>query len=152
QWDVLMKDKVRGDRIFILKDGQLQPLPGVIGDIDEKEQTVKFKADKAEKEIEPPLEKLQGMQFSRVQAAPEGGMWYVVDVAGNKLVAAKLAYSGGDVSVTTPFGQKVTVDPKNVAMFDFNLGRLTFLSDMEEKMADTVLLGGFNPLRKNRNL
>src|SRR5262249_2955284 len=66
QWDGLMKQKLRGDHIFILKDGQLNPVPGVIGDIDEKQQTVKFKGDKADKEIEPLLEKLQGMQFARV--------------------------------------------------------------------------------------
>jgi hypothetical protein len=149
---VQIGDKVRKDRIFFLKDGVLQGLKGVIGAIDEKDQKVKFKGEDGVGEIEPALDKLQAMQFLRTDALEQAGLCYVVDLDGNKLVASKLGYDGSKVSVTTPFGHKVALDPQLVAKFDFNLGRLTYLSDLEEKLAANALLGGFNALRKNRNL
>jgi hypothetical protein len=152
QWAVQIGDKVRKDRIFFLKDGVLQGLKGVIGAIDEKDQKVKFKGEDGVGEIEPALDKLQAMQFLRTDALEQAGLCYVVDLDGNKLVASKLGYDGSKVSVTTPFGHKVALDPQLVAKFDFNLGRLTYLSDLEEKLAANALLGGFNALRKNRNL
>ena len=151
QWNAAMTDKVRKDRIFILKDGQLNPLQGVLGVIDEKEQKIRFKGVDVG-ELELGLEKLHGMQFIRTEVLPETGMCYVYDIEGNKLVAAKLAYDGNQMSVTTPFGQKIAFDPKNVSRIDFNLGRLTFLSDLEEKLTDPTLLGGFKSLQKNKNI
>ena len=151
QWAKLQNEKKRKDRIFILKDGDLNPLEGALGSIDEAKQTIKFKID-ASVEIEPQLEKVQGIQFVRTDLPTEASLCKVVDVDGNLLVAAKLSFDGKQVDVTTPFGQKVSLDPKMVARFDFNFGRLTYLSDLNEKMLDTPLLGGFNPLRKDTNL
>ena len=57
------------------------------------------------------------------------------------------------MNITTPFGLKVAaLDPKTISRFDFKFGRLTYLSDLDAKMTESVLLGGFNPVRKDRNI
>lgn len=151
QWAVHLKDRRRRDRIFVLKDGSLNPLEGTLGEIDEATQTIKFKLEGG-KEIEPELNKVKALQYARTDATLEASLCSVIDIDGNKLIASKVAFTGDVVLVTTPFGQKVSLDPKTVAKFDFNFGRLTYLSDLDAKMADSAFLGGFNPLRKDANL
>jgi hypothetical protein len=151
QWAKLLTEKTRFDRIFVLKDGDLNPLKGALGAIDETKQSIKFKIDGG-KEIEPELDNVQGMQFVRTDLPTEVSLCKVIDIDGNVVVASKLLYSGDRVNVTTPFGQKLALDPKHVARVDFNFGRLTYLSDLDAKIVDAPLLGGFNPLRKDTNL
>jgi len=151
QWAKLLTEKTRFDRIFVLKDGDLNPLKGALGAIDESKQSIKFKIEGG-KEIEPELDNVQGMQFVRTDLPTEVSLCKVIDIDGNVVVASKLGYSGDRMNVTTPFGQKLTLDPKRLARVDFNFGRLTYLSDLDAKIADAPLLGGFNPLRKDTNL
>jgi hypothetical protein len=151
QWVKILKDKRRRDRLIVLQNGELNPLEGVLGEIDAANQTIYFKLDGG-KEINPKLEKVQGLQFSRTDAAPEATMCRIFDVDGNQLVASKLQFAGAQLEVTTAFGHKVALDPKTVARFDFNFGRLTYLSDLEAKIPDSILLGGFNPVCKDTNL
>jgi hypothetical protein len=151
QWAKILKDKRRRDRLVVLQNGELNPLEGTLGEIDAANQTIYFKLDGG-KEINPKLEKVQALQFIRTDAAPEASMCRIFDVDGNQLVASKLSFAGAQVEVTTPFGQKVTLDPKTLARFDFNFGRLTYLSDLDAKMPDAILLGGFNPVCKDTNL
>ena len=151
QWTKLLKTKARGDRIFILRGGDLNPVEGSLGDIDPAKQTIKFKRDGAA-EIEPALDKIQGLQFSRTDVLSEPSLCKIVDLDGSVLVASKLDYSGKHLSITTPFGQKVALEPTTLASIDFNFGRLTYLSDLDAKMPESFLLGGFNPVRKDLNL
>jgi NPCBM/NEW2 domain len=147
----LIKGKKTEDRIYFLKDGNLQVLPGTLGEIDQSAQTIKFKLD-GKKELTFPLEKVHGLQYVRTEANPEPSVCRVIDIDGNLIVASKLAYGGGKANITTPFGSKLELDEKLVARFDFNFGRLTFLSDLDAKISDAILLGGFNPVRKDTNL
>ena len=151
QWEKLLKDTKRKDRIFTLRQGDLNPIPGTFGAIDDAKQTIKFKVDGAG-DIEPQIEKLQGLQFARTDTAAEASLCRVYDVDGNMLVVSKLAYDGTNVNLTTPFGHKIAVEGKTVARFDFNFGRLTYLSDLDAKSPVAVLLGGFNPVRRDANL
>jgi hypothetical protein len=151
QWAKLLKSKKRVDRIFVVRDGDLNSIEGAFGAIDEAKQTIQFKPDAAP-QIEPALEKLQGMQFARTDAAPEGNQCKVIDIDGNLIVAAKLVFDGAKFTVTTPYGQTATFDGKLIARVDYNLGRLIYLSDLDAKLAPSAFLGGFNPVRKNLNL
>ena len=151
QWAKLLTEKTRFDRIFVLKEGDLNPLKGALGAIDETKQSIKFKIEGG-KEIEPELDNVQGMQFVRTDLPTEVSLCKVIDIDGNVVVASKLGYSGDRMNVTTPFGQKLTLDPKRLARVDFNFGRLTYLSDLDARIVDAPLLGGFNPLRKDTNL
>ncbi len=151
QWDRLLRTKTRRDRIFLLRAGDLNSVEGSLGDIDPAKQTIKFKRDGAA-EIEPALDKLQGLQFVRTDVASEPSLCKVVDLDGNTLVVSKVDFAGQQLNLTTPFGYSVSVDPKIVALIDFNFGRLTYLSDLDAKIADSPLLGGFIPVRKDLNL
>ncbi|MBI3824012.1 MAG: NPCBM/NEW2 domain-containing protein [Planctomycetes bacterium] len=152
QFTKMLGDKRRKDRIFTLKDGNLGPLEGTLGAIDEAKQTIKFTLDSTGKEIDAPLANISALQFVRTDLPADPSLCKVIDIDGNVLVASKLAYAGGQVNVITPFNQKCTLDAKTIAQFDFNFGRLTYLSDLEPKMTETVFLGGFNPVRKDKNL
>jgi hypothetical protein len=153
QWTKLLKSKKRTDRIYILRDGDLNPVDGTLGAIDEAKQTVKFKpAIEGASEVESAFEKLQGVQFARTDVSAQDSLCKVYDLDGNLLVASKLAYDGTLLTVTTPYGQKAAFDGKLVARIDFNFGRLTYLSDLPAKAPESFLLGGFNPVRKDLNL
>ena len=153
QWPKLLKSKERTDRIFLLSDGNLNPIKGALGAIDEANQTIKFQPEtKGAPQIEPSLEKLQGLQFARTDSPAETALCKVIDIDGNMLLAAKIAFASGQFTVTTLYGQKVTLDHKLVANVNFNIGRLVYLSDLEARMPPAVLLGGFNPVRKDQNL
>lgn len=153
QWSALLKTKDRSDRIFALRDGQLNPVKGAFGAIDEAKQTIKFKPmTEGAKEIEPAFDKLPALQFAATDAPPQNAMCKVYDTDGNLVIASKLGYTGGNLTVTTPYGHNLTLASTAVAKLDFNIGRLTYLSDQEEKMSASAFLGGFNPLRKNLSL
>lgn len=151
QWISQLNDKRRKDRIFVVRDGNLAALEGVFGVVDEKSQTIQFKLDVG-KEITPSLANIQAMQFIPTNPQADVVLCKVIDVDGNLLVASKIVFSGGQIAVTTPFGQKTSFDVKLVARIDFNFGRLTYLSDLDGKISDVALLGGFNPIRKDANL
>jgi len=151
QWAKLLQSKKRTDRIFVLRDGDLNPIEGALGAINESTQTIKFKPD-ATPEIEPELAKLQAFQFARTDAGPENNLCKIYDMDGNVVIASKLSYAAGQLGVTTPYGHKVMFANDTLARIDFNFGRLTYLSDLAEKLKVSPFLGGFNPLRKNVNL
>jgi len=151
QFDKLKRAKKRTDRIYVSGGGGLNPIDGALGAIDEAKQTIKFKPESLP-EIESALDKLQGLQFTAIDVKADAPLCVVIDLDGNKLVASKLAYDAGQATVTTPYGQKVAIENKLLAKFDFNFGRLTFLSDLDAKITDSVLLGGFSPVRKDANL
>jgi NPCBM/NEW2 domain len=148
----LVKGKKNVDRIFFFKDGNLQVLQGAIGDIDDATaQTIKFNYE-GKKDFTFQLKDVYGLRYVRTDPPAAASVCRVIDIDGNLIVASKLGYGGGKVNITTPFGSKLEVDYKLVARFDFNFGRLTYLSDLDAKISDAILLGGFNPVRKDTNL
>ena len=151
QFDKLRRDKKRSDRIYVSGAGGLNPIAGTLGNVDEAKQTIKFRPE-GKDEVDLSLEKLQGVQFAAVEVPAAAALCRVIDLDGNVLIASKLSYDAGQASITTPYGQKVVLDNKMLARLDFNFGRLTYLSDLEGKVPESVLLGGFSPVRKDRNL
>jgi hypothetical protein len=151
QFDKIKRSKKRIDRIYRLGEGGLNPIDGTLGVVDEAKQTIKFRPAGLE-EIDLPIDKVQALQFAAVDVPAAAALCKVIDVDGNVLVASKLTYDAGQATVTTPYGQKIALDGKVCAKFDFNFGRLTFLSDLDAKVSESVLLGGFSPVRKDANL
>jgi hypothetical protein len=151
QFDKLKRDKKRTDRIFARGAGGLNPIAGALGAVDEAKQTIKFRPE-GKDEIELGLEKLQGLQFAAIDVPAAAALCKVIDLDGNVLVASKLSYDAGQATVTTPYGHKVAIENKLLAKLDFNFGRLTFLSDLDARIPESVLLGGFSPVRKDANL
>lgn len=152
KFDELLATKSRRDRIVILRDGELNTLEGTLGDIDAKGTSIQFKRDGAEA-IGVLFERLHGVIFFRNDVSGEQPICRVYDIEGNSLVATKLAVAGPNLEVTTSFGAKVALKQDTLARLDFNLGKLTFLSDMEPaKVVERSGIGLVTPYKKDANL
>jgi hypothetical protein len=151
QWAKLMKAKTRKDRVFISNMGDLNPIAGILGEIDEAKQKIKFKGDDVG-DIELELAKLHGLHFIRTDVPTQQSICRIIDLDGNQVVASKLNSDGTKLDITTPFGAKLALELKYVSTIDFNFGKLIYLSDLEAASPDAILLGGFNPVRKDANL
>jgi hypothetical protein len=130
QFDELASQKVRRDRIVILAKGQLNPIDGTIGDPDSAGKTVSFKREGTEP-IPVQIERLHAMIFYRTESPAEPAIVKVYDAEGSVLSATKIRYAKGTWQLKTPFGAELSLAEGAVAKLDFNLGKLTYLSDME---------------------
>jgi hypothetical protein len=145
-----IKGKLRSDRIFIFKDGELNAIEGTLGDVDPDGKSIEFKRENSAG-IKVAFERLQGLVFLRTEVPAESAVCKVLDQAGNTLAASKLGYDGTSLTVATPAGAKLVLKGDAVAKLDFNLGRLTYLSDLEPKVSESALFGGFRVVHKDVN-
>jgi hypothetical protein len=148
----LASKKIRRDRVFILRDGELNPIDGTLGKADAKGQTIEFKIEGAgTKDIA--LDKLHGLVFYRAEAPQEAPICKVYDSQGNSLMAVKLTFDGKSYTLTTAFAAKISLGKDAVAKLDFNLGKLTFLSDLEPaKVLERSGVGLVTKYKKDTNL
>jgi hypothetical protein len=152
QFDALAKTKSRRDRILILRNGELNALEGTLGKVDAKGETIEFRRETGDV-IPAKIAALSGFLFHRTEVPTESAICKVIDQDGNAVAAAKLAYDGKELTVTTTFGGKLALRQDTLARLDFNLGKLTFLSDLEpSKVGEPVFLGGFAAFRRDTNL
>lgn len=152
QFDKLLKQgTLRSDRILVLKNGDLNPIDGTLGDIDADGKAITFKRDGAPA-IKARFEVLQGVVFLRTEATAEAAICKVIDQDGNTLNAAKVDYGDGTLNVLTPAGARLAIKNEMLAKLDFNLGRLTYLSDLEPaKMSQSAFFAGFPTVRRDMN-
>lgn len=129
KWDKVFKERVKRDRVVIYRDGELNTLPGTFGDLLPKEGKIQFKVEGAG-DLELPLDNLHGLIFYRTDIPQEQPICKVFDTTGNGLAALKVAYDGKSYAVTTTFGVRLALKADVVASLDFNMGKLTYLSDM----------------------
>lgn len=157
QWAAKTKAKVRGDRVVrLLKEGDkvdLDPIPGTLGEVDAKGENIAFKIE-GDKEAKPfPLERAHGLIFFRNTVLSVAPVCRVVDQDGNTLAATKLSFDGTGLNVTTAFGAKVALKHADLARLDFNLGKLTYLSDLEpSKVIERSGIGLITRYKKDTNL
>jgi hypothetical protein len=130
RWDQLLSAKVKLDRVVVLIKGELNPLEGTLGDVDPQGKTIQFRRESGEI-VGLPLERLHGLIFYRTEAPATAAVCTVTDTEGDSLAAAKVAVEGGTFTVTTAAGVQVGLEEKVLARLDYNMGKLTYLSDME---------------------
>lgn len=152
KWAKLSKDKLRLDRIVILDKGELNPLDGALGAIDKEGKTIEFKAETIG--LKPlPLDRLHGVIFFRNEVLGETPTCKVIDLEGNSLAATKASFDGTSLNLTTAFGAKVAFKYEHLAKLDFNIGKLTFLSDLEpSKVVERSGIGLITRYKKDSNL
>jgi hypothetical protein len=151
KWDTILALKEKRDRVVVLSNGELNPVPGTFGDVDKDGKTIQFRRE--DKVLQFSLAKMHGLIFYRSEAPAEGPVCMVLDTQGNTLAAAKVAVSGSTYTVTTAAGVNVALDEKVVARLDYNRGKLTFLSDMEPvKVVERSGAGLIVRYRKDVNL
>ena len=149
----VLAQKSRRDRIVILRDMELNALEGTLGDVDAKGLNIQFRRDGAEA-INVLFERLQALIFHRTGVSGENPMCKVHDIDGNTLIAVKLAYPQADqLLLTTSFGAKIVLKQDTLAKLDFNIGKLTYLSDLEPvKVVERSGIGLVTHYRKDVNL
>jgi hypothetical protein len=151
QFQNVRKAKARSDRILLHKDGELNAIDGTLGEIDPDGKSIEFKREGIAV-IKARFELLQGFVFLRTEVPAESPICKVVGQDGDTLSATKLSYDGTNLNVTTAFGTTVPFKGDMLARLDFNLGRLTYLSDLQPaKLTESAFLGGFPTYRKDVN-
>jgi len=152
KWEDVLSHKVKRDRIVILRDGDLNALEGTLGEVDAEGETVKFRPEGGEP-IPARLERLHGLIYYRPESPTETPTCRVFDTLGNSMAAVKVGFDGKTFTLATTFGGKITLPWDAVAKLDFNLGRLTFLSDIEPaKTVEKSGVGLVTHYRKDTNL
>lgn len=152
KFDEVATQKVRSDRIVILRDGLLNPLEGTLGDIDPQGKTIQFKRDGADP-IPIQIERLFGMVFFRPEGPSETPICKVHDREGNILTVAKVHFKDKMWELKTTFGETLAMPQGAIAKLDFNMGKLTYLSDLEPaRVIERSAIGLLVKHRKDTNL
>jgi len=152
-WDKIFKRKVRRDRVVIFRNGELQALEGTAGDVLPKEGKIQFKDIDQVGNVDFPLANLHGIIFYRTDVLQEQPICRVVDTFGNDVTAMKVAFDGKEYTLTTTFGSKLAFKADAISNLDFNMGKLTYLSDMEPaKVVERSGAGLVTKYRKDTNL
>jgi hypothetical protein len=131
QWDALAAQNVKRDRVVIYKDGEVNSIEGTIAEADADGAKILFRPVGSE-QLNVAMGKIHGMLFYReAPANAPAAVCLVYDVAGNVLAAVKVEAEGSKIVVHTTIPQvTIECDAAKIARFDYNMGKLVFLSDM----------------------
>jgi hypothetical protein len=149
----LMAEKVKRDWVVRYANDQVNALDGTLGSADAKGEKIAFKTADGE-DLQVPLARLRGMIFYREPAANLQAVCMVYDTDGNAIVANKVVGKGEKLVVTTTIPDVTVELPEaSIAKFDYNMGKLAFLSDMvPTKVVEDSAVGLIVTHRKDVNL
>jgi hypothetical protein len=144
--------RLKQDQVLIRLGENLNPVPGTLGLATPDGKDIAFRtAAGVNKNL--PIANLHGMVFFRPNLNQTPPICQVYDVAGNQVMASKIVLDEKNYQVTTPAGIKLTYEPEVIAKFDYNMGKLTYLSDMTPvKQIETSASGLIHHYRKDLNL
>jgi hypothetical protein len=151
KWNDVLALKSKRDRIVVFRNGEFNPLEGTFGDADDKGETINFRLESG-KTIPAKLENLKGLVF--YQEPPEAApVCQVIDTQGDVWVASKVDFDDKGFRVTTPAGLTMTLAETTLAKLDYNMGKLTYLSDLTPaKVNERSLSGLVTHYRRDTNL
>jgi hypothetical protein len=153
EWDAILAESVKRDRLVILSAGALNALVGTFGEVDAKKQTVQFRVEDLNQTINRALDKTHGMIYYRTEQLKNNPVCYVMDAMGNTLAALKVELQDKTFTVTTVGGIVVKYQAEQLARLDYNLGKLKYLSDVEpSRVVERSGAGLIIAHRKDANL
>jgi hypothetical protein len=152
-FDKMFANKKKLDRVLFYKSETLDSVDGALGDGDEKGQKIRFRP-KGLDPLQVPFANIQGLIFYREAVGLGDPVCMVYDTSGNALAATNVALVGKKVVMSTTLkGLSVEWDQASVARFDYNMGKLGFLSDMTpSKVVEKSAVGLIVTHRKDVNL
>lgn len=152
KWNTLLEDKIKRDRLVRYSEGSVNSLDGTILGADDKGTLILFK-DTTGSEYKFPIERITGMTFYREVNVAFDPVCMVYDVDGNAFAAKAVISKGDKLQIVSP-GAGVTfeIDQAKVARFDYNMGKLTYLSDLQAKVVEKSAIGLIVAPRKDTNL
>jgi hypothetical protein len=152
-FDSLVNAGAKRDRVVIVSGDAVNDLEGTLGNADDKGEKIAFKTTDGD-DLQVPLSKLRGIIFYRESPANLQPICMVYDVDGNAIVANKVSAKGDQLTVSTTIPNvSLTLSQANIARFDYNMGKLTFLSDLTpSKIIEDSAVGLIVTHRKDVNL
>jgi hypothetical protein len=148
--------KRRSRDILLAKgaDGQINGLPGTLGDADPKGETIAFTREGSNTKLQVPLARAAGMIFLRTPKADAAiPVCKLTDNHKNTVMVSTVALTPAGLTVSTPSGAKIEYPRELVAQLDFSKGKLTYLSDLTPaEVVETNNLDRVEHYRRNENL
>lgn len=139
QWTEIVESKAGGDLLIVRKNGALDYLEGVLGNLDA--DSCKFELDKESIPVKRP--KIEGLVYfhpNQPELPEATGRLSLADGGAWSLRSAQLA--DGKLKVTTPSGIELETLLEHVTRFDFSTGKVAYLSDLEpESVSFTPYIG-----------
>jgi hypothetical protein len=132
EWTQQLAKKRRGDVLAVLKEGVLNALIGNLGAASADGKTISFDWTEINQKVNKPLNTIHGLVWER---APDPAMplpiCKLIDVYGSTVFVHEVAVKGGEVTVTTPIGMKLTYPLKAVQRFDYKGDKLKYLAELD---------------------
>jgi hypothetical protein len=148
-----LADKAKRDWVWIKIGEQINPLDGTLSEPDAKGEKFGFRPVDEKEFRQLAISKLQALIFYRQYTGVGNPVCMVYDISGNALAANKVSVDGNKVVVETTLKTTVAWDKDAVARFDYNMGKLAFLSDMvPSKVVEKSAVGLIVTYRKDVNL
>jgi hypothetical protein len=152
-FDTLVNSAGKRDRLVTVFGDTVNDLEGTFGEVDAKGETITFKSADGD-DLKPLLTKVRGMIYYRETPANLQPICMVYDIDGSAIVANKVAIKGDKLTLSTTIpGVTLTLAQADIARFDYNMGKLTFLSDLTPtKVVEESAVGLIVTHRKDLNL
>jgi len=145
EWQKILQTKSDADLLVIRKQGKIDFLEGVVGDIDSTHVKFTFDGDV----IPVKLDKVEGVIYHRraVEETPEAAATFH-STDGSQLPAVNWQLNAqGVISLETPLGMKIALPVAAVLRIDLTAGKLAFLSDLQPTATKwTPYIGGGDEL------
>lgn len=133
QWRQIRGLNIAGDLIVIRKDGAIDHLEGVLGEITADKVNFQFDGDA----IPVSREKVEGViYYAAARPEPPAAICVVEGPGGTRLRAREIELDGGQIELTSVTGLKLSLPLKRLRGLDFSLGKIRYLSDMQPRASE----------------
>ncbi len=127
-WNDLLARDSQNDLLVILKDGVLDFVGGVVGGVGPEMISVIVN----DRELELPRNRVFGMIYARREPAQQSPICELSLATGETLRAVDLAWENDGLLVSLTGDAQLRVAAAAASVFDFGLGKIRYLSDLEE--------------------
>ena len=127
QWSNLLGEALpTSDAIVVSKNGTLQLIEGIVGDINDQNLTFSIESRTAE----VALEKIKGVVFYRAERELTEPMCLLTLADASKFQIRNVDLEGSDLNLTSIGGLQFAIDASQLRRMDFSVGRSVYLSDL----------------------
>ena len=128
-WDELRGRTIQRDLLVIRKNDVLDHLTGVVGAVDG--ENVKFLL--GGREVPVKRANVFGIVYARAAAQQNSPVCEATLAGDDKAQLKSVAYADAAVTAELLAGPKVTIQPADIRVLDFSLGKVRYLSDLEPR-------------------
>jgi hypothetical protein len=118
---------------------------GFLGGADAQGETIHFKPEDGDA-VQVSLARVRGIVFNRNPPAMPKAIARVYDTSGDAIVVAKVSTQPTAYHLETPTGITFDLPMEITQRFDFSLGKLAYLSDLEPLKSEGELIVAVTPL------